>query len=57
MRVFFLFPPIYSENFNHLFDMAPPTIPSTNQGDVMNRSRQLKDITRPRRDTKLLFEC
>ena len=54
---FFSFLPGLFWNFYHLFDMAPPTIPSTKQGDVINCSKELKDITWPRGDTKLLFEC
>ena len=53
---FFSFPGLFW-NFNHLFDMAPPTIPSTNQGDVVNCSKELKDITWPRGDTKSHLEC
>ena len=45
VRVFFFFSSSRCIlNFNHLFDIAPSTIPSTNQGDVMNCSKQLKDI-------------
>ena len=50
----FFFSSRFILNFNHLFDIGPPTIPSTNQGDVMNCS---KELTWPPGDTKLLFEC